>query len=44
MELNLLMKKRILLTDMHMHTCNTQVYSFFLTLANALAPLMFNFI
>ena len=37
MELNLLMKKQILLTDLHMH--NTQVYSF-LTLAHALAPLI----
>ena len=27
MELNLLMKKKILLIDLHMH--NTQVYSFF---------------
>ena len=29
MELNLLMKKQILLADLHMH--NTQVYSFFYT-------------
>ena len=37
----LIMKKQILLTDLHMH--NTQVNSF-LTLAHASAPLMFNFI
>ena len=41
MELNLLMKKQNLFTELHMHS--TQVYSFF-TLARVLAPLSFNFI